>query len=241
MERFWTGYCISCGKALRLGTFETSRKEEPNSSEVNEVDDGVVCGSQGNYGSRVFDSDRGSIEFAVCDECLVAKAHQISYIQRRQQVVVVDRRPFTELLEPKPAPTSAAALTEEERAVYVGSALRESKALLNYVSEQMFEGAPVLPLASLIWEVCRRIRSLDCGPYPETFWKEVDASKIAAELSNLYARLVAKWDEMTVPPFSKELATRQIKWWAEKADNFSQKHLRYESNPDKVVVPEEYQ
>jgi hypothetical protein len=57
--------CLICGKEL-----ETAYPQQPHKGQPY---DGVVCDTNGNYGSRVYDPMDGStLVFNICDECLVA-------------------------------------------------------------------------------------------------------------------------------------------------------------------------
>lgn len=75
--------CLVCG--LSLERVKDDLEGQP--------DDGLMCSTEGNYGSTVFDpEDMSYLAFNVCDECMVEKAEQGRVMVTRSfQPVVVDR------------------------------------------------------------------------------------------------------------------------------------------------------
>jgi hypothetical protein len=77
--------CIICGKTLRRAF-----------SAVDQPSEGVMCITNGNYGSTVYDpmsNTRESLAFNICDPCLVTAAKK-GRVMRRLRVPVPEEVTF---------------------------------------------------------------------------------------------------------------------------------------------------
>jgi hypothetical protein len=89
--------CIVCGAELR--NVMPDHNNQPRG--------GVAAFTSGNYGSAVFDSlDGETLEFTVCDTCLVHAGERGRVVSSypRRPVLVEGRRVGWESMEPRPVP-----------------------------------------------------------------------------------------------------------------------------------------